>query len=332
MKAPDDRLLDIGLQELVGPSRAPDVRGLVRQQVRETAARRRPRRRLTLVAVAGLLSAAAITVTVLLWPDRDDRQVESWLTTLTARSDALGPPADAAWYRSYVEVVATTQARPELWDRLRPALQARLETGIDPMARSRLLEVAAHDPAIQATTRPFLVSQVTAFGEVLTPRVLLALASKDVLGASEALEQRDLDDRDPGFLLQRLWLYQRGQRQHLAAIEAMVGSSLEPPDTIQGARHLFFAAHLLRYRNRAFGAWDTAYQGGAARVRQLLDSGDEAAAFETCVVMFWFYRQLNQLDRVDLADLRRRAESYVTQHPFDGSQRQEVERLLAKME
>ena len=57
MSDPTDRMLDIGLQELAGRSRVPDVRDLVHEQIRElTTTARSPRRRLILI---GTVLAAA---------------------------------------------------------------------------------------------------------------------------------------------------------------------------------------------------------------------------------------------------------------------------------
>lgn len=125
----------------------------------------------------------------MLWPDEDDRRIQNWLAILsTSRAESPAPDREAQ-YQAHVELLDFVEGRAELWNRLRSQVQARLADDIEIDARSRLLEVAVHEPA--AETRSFLVEQVTAFGAVLEAPALIARAAKQVLGANEALEGRE---------------------------------------------------------------------------------------------------------------------------------------------
>lgn len=299
----DDRMLEIGLEELLGGASPPDVRGDLQVDARPRASRRH--------WLWGAALAAGILVTLTLVSRGDDDDVRALCRSL----------ADAGRARaSYVALLDATTRTPDRWSAVRSELRAMLEGALDANARSRVVSALSHAPEVESD----LAMQVREFGDVLDTETLILLDARAVADATELL--RADGRRDRGALLHAVWKIWDGNVTDLDFLEDTIGR----PASLERDPHAYFAAVVTLYRNRRFDAWNVCWRIASRNIRELARR-DLPAALRRTTTMYWFYDFLNIAEPLTLVDLRRRVELELRELPTPDDAAAEIERLLAIM-
>lgn len=330
MIAHEERMLEISLAEVVGGLRVPDVRDAV------VAALRTPRTRRRVLVISGLVAAAAVVGLLLvprIWKpsfgSEHVAKVDAWLRELRAGDDPTQPSsvrtllAQRRWL-AQVELLDFVEANPDGWPYLRARLRESLSGDLPGDARSRLVEVCAHD-RLRQEVAALLRSQIAEHGGTMSSEALIVLAELGLTEAERHLRRMPRPGLD--FVPHTLWLVQHGDKGGLAAL-AMILAWRHVLD-LQPAAYL--AAALVLHGSGDEDAWGKATRMVAEKTTELLDGRRLADARRLVLQLEWFHARLADTAPLRLGELRRTVHHYAEEHAAGLSNADEVRTRLARL-